>query len=58
MEDLINNNYVMAITSLQTDTDYIEQATLLSSLFANGLIESEEYNEQMMIISDKAWELM
>tara|TARA_B100000579_G_C22783318_1_gene830542 strand:+ start:1232 stop:1372 length:141 start_codon:yes stop_codon:yes gene_type:complete len=41
---------------LQTENnDYIKQSTLLSEMFAAGLIEPEEYHEQMMVISDKAW---
>ena len=41
---------------LQTENnDYIKQSTLLSEMFAAGLIEPDEYHEQMMVISDKAW---
>ena len=59
MEKLINNNLVRQPDhAMSVNTDYIKQATILSEMFSAGLIEPDEYHEQMLVISDKAWEQM
>lgn len=35
--------------------ELIQQLSVLSTLHAQGLITHEEYYEQKLIISDKAW---
>jgi len=36
---------------------YIKQATLLDEQFRNGLLDAEEYDRELMILSDKSWYL-
>ena len=51
-------NQHQAEHALSVNTDFIKQSVLLSTLFEDGLIDSEEYNHQMMIISELCWETM
>tara|TARA_B100000686_G_scaffold344883_1_gene428381 strand:+ start:981 stop:1277 length:297 start_codon:yes stop_codon:yes gene_type:complete len=36
---------------------YIRQATLLDEQFRNGLLDTETYERELMILSDKSWYL-
>jgi len=55
----LNNDYIkQAEHAMLVNTDFIKQSIFLSEMFSAGLIEPDEYHEQMMVISDKAWEEM